>query len=256
MTTNQIEYLKLLETQRANRASEDLTKIRDQGNLELGSRNASETERHNRSTEGISLSNQQEAVRHNLATESLGYLNANETARHNLAGERETNRSNLVREAETNRANLAQEEIGRQNIAAKYADIANQAAMNTERVNFNYQQLEEQQWLNRANIGNKSLELKEQSRANQSREKETARHNKQEELYNSTFKRLDLTEQARHNRENEEIARINANSNAVRAGTSVAQTVLIPFKGGNYYGQTIQPGQTVPIPTLPNEYTE
>lgn len=75
MTANQIEYVKHLETQRANRAQERLTSLRDAGTLKLRSSELAETIRANQRRESIQeqLNHQQlyEANRHNLATESL-----------------------------------------------------------------------------------------------------------------------------------------------------------------------------------------
>lgn len=65
-----------------------------------------ETERANRANEEIKRSELAEAGRHNLATEY-------EATRSNMAKERETNRSNLAKEAETHRSNLASEQISR-----------------------------------------------------------------------------------------------------------------------------------------------
>lgn len=51
MTKNQIEYLKLRETQRSNAANERLTEIRDKNAKDLGFATLGETARHNLATE-------------------------------------------------------------------------------------------------------------------------------------------------------------------------------------------------------------
>lgn len=84
MTKNQIDYQALLESQRANRAGEQLKREQN-----------AETKRSN-------LAQEMEANRSHVAQET-------ETARSNLAKELETNRSNIAREVETNRSNLAKE---------------------------------------------------------------------------------------------------------------------------------------------------
>lgn len=80
MTKNQIEFNKLRETQRANRASEDLTRKRDIASRDLG------------------LSQLQEAARHNMQVELNARDNLAEQFRHNTAQLEEQHRNNLARE--------------------------------------------------------------------------------------------------------------------------------------------------------------
>lgn len=65
-----------------------------------------ESERSNRANEDIKRSEIAETRRHNVSSET-------ETSRHNVATEGETNRHNLATEGETNRSNLASEAIRR-----------------------------------------------------------------------------------------------------------------------------------------------
>lgn len=98
MTENQINYQKLVEQKRANKAQEQLTAQRD-----------AETQRAN-------VARETENIRANQARER-------EENRSNVARETENNRSNLARELETNRSNKANEAL------AKYkADTAAEAS--------------------------------------------------------------------------------------------------------------------------------
>lgn len=148
MTRNQIEYSKLLETQRTNRVNEGLTRQRDVNTYLLGSRQLSESQRHNRETEAQGRQNLQETRRSNQAREQISLDTLAETRRSNLATEAlrgreadikagelevhrgtldETRRTNQVREgiqrdtlAETTRSNLAREaETARHDIATE-----------------------------------------------------------------------------------------------------------------------------------------
>lgn len=101
MTRNQIEYQKLLETQRANRASESITTARDAATRALGLDTLQETQRHNQQVELQARDNLAEQYRDNvaqlqelqrshMASEGIGWFNAQtqrnaqeETARYN-----------------------------------------------------------------------------------------------------------------------------------------------------------------------------
>lgn len=127
MTTNQIEYAKLLETRRSNQETESLTRERDtktheRGMIELGEsarhnlatealtqRQLSEQERSNRAKESISMDTLSETKRANLERERQNLLSLRETRRSNQAKEAENYRSNKARETETHRSNLVSE---------------------------------------------------------------------------------------------------------------------------------------------------
>nr|DAG68973.1 MAG TPA: hypothetical protein [Picobirnaviridae sp.] len=170
MTRNQIEYNRLLETQRANRASEELTRTRDERSYALGQAQLAEAGRHNLQDEAIRRSSLDESVRSNRARED-------ETARSNRARELEMSRSNRAAEAEAYRSNVAREtELNRANLASESQRRA-ELALDTE---IRRGQLAESQRHNRAseNISwsNVSLgysQLAEQSRANRQREYQT-----------------------------------------------------------------------------------
>lgn len=170
MTKNQIEYLKLRETQRSNLAQEDLTRARDSRSYEIGLGTLTESQRHNRATEEQARVSLDETARHNLAGERLTRSSLDEGIRHNQAVEAEAARHNKVGESyneralkESGRHNLAQEQIGRSQVGASYANI-----------NLGYSQLSEQA---RANVARET----ENTRSNMAREQETVRHNQQGE---------------------------------------------------------------------------
>lgn len=98
MTNNQINYLNLQETRRANRAKEDISAQTLSESSRHNKRSEEESERSNRARE-------YENERSNRARESFNILNLAETHRANTAKEEETNRSNSEKEKETNRHN-------------------------------------------------------------------------------------------------------------------------------------------------------
>lgn len=188
MTKNQIEYAKLLETNRANLAQEELTRKRDTGQLELGHLNLGETRRsnmarevetaqHNRATESLDSSKLGETSRHNAQQEALEAMKLSENSRHNRAqevvalqeadtrraGVDETRRSNLAKEAETQRSNLAREiETQRSNVARETETNRSNTA---------------QEALGIAAGVTAAARLAEDVRQHLAREGETARHN-------------------------------------------------------------------------------
>lgn len=117
MTKNQIEYNKLRETQRANRATEELTTERDEAQRRLGLRTLQETARHNQQVELQARDNLAEQFRNNtaqlnelqrahLASEGIAQQNADterersgEIIRHDATSEKENERHNRELEA-------------------------------------------------------------------------------------------------------------------------------------------------------------
>lgn len=167
MTKNQIEYLKLRESQRANLAQEGLTRARDQRSYEIGLKTLAESSRHNLATEEQARASLDETSRHNLAGEGQAQRSLDESVRHNKATEQEMQRHNIVGEqynakylAETGRHNVAQEAIGRSQVGASFANIT-----------LGYQQLGETQRSNQARE-------QETNRSNVAKETEISRHNK------------------------------------------------------------------------------
>nr|AMP18943.1 hypothetical protein [Otarine picobirnavirus] len=184
MTKNQIEYLKLRETQRANLVQEDLTRSRDSRSYEIGLGTLAESQRHNRATEEQARVSLDETVRHNLAGETLTRGNLDESIRHNQAVEAEASRHNKVGESyneralkESQRHNVAQEGISRSQVGASYANI-----------NLGYSQLGE---TTRANIARET----ENTRSNVAREQENLRHNESTEAINMYRNRADSSYQ-------------------------------------------------------------
>lgn len=119
MTKNQIEYQKLLETMRANRATEDITKSRDEASRRLGLDTLQETARHNQQVELQARDNLAEQYRNNVA--QLQELQRSHLASEGLTQQRigvekgqlaELGRHNTVTEEEMARHNIAQEYLG------------------------------------------------------------------------------------------------------------------------------------------------
>lgn len=187
MTKNQIEYHKLLETQRSNQANEAIQSERNAQTYDLGLKNyglglqqLAETSRHNVATEQLNKLSLDETSRHNLQSE---YQNAQallEQQRHSRAVEAETNRANLARESETTRANIAAE------TERNRANLASEALRASELV--------ESQRYHSMSIGLGYSQLAETARSNQAREAETKRSN----LAYEAQQLANLQESARH----------------------------------------------------------
>lgn len=209
MTRNQIDYLKLVETQRANAVQEDLTRIRDQANIEIGRGQLEESKRHNLAQEQYQMGSLQELSRHNQATELLGTQQLQESSRHNLAteleatrhntaAENEMYRSNLARETETHRANVQSENLRQMELSEQQRYHNMSISLGYSNVQLGYAQLSEQQRANqareaethRSNVQHEMLtsqQIAETTRANQAREQETNRSNvsREAELHRS-----------------------------------------------------------------------
>lgn len=170
MTKNQIEYLKLRETQRANLKNESLTEMRDKTAKELGFGNLAETSRHNQATERHNTYVLGETQRHNLAQESLNAKSLEESARHNLSMEGYY-RDQLT---ETQRSNLAREGLERGKLSIQASQVHEQARHNqvveleTRRSN-----VARESEMYRSNV----TKERENERANRARETESNRSN-------------------------------------------------------------------------------
>lgn len=170
MTKNQIEYQKLLESKRANRAqetetnranlmNEELIRSRDTATLDLRGRELQETQRSNQAREA-------------------------ENFRSNLAREGENKRHNVAQEMENSKHNRAQEAIGYGNISLGYSNLAEARRSNQANERIRRNELFERQRSNLANeaIGrrslyNESIRNRETERSNRAREDETNRSN-------------------------------------------------------------------------------
>lgn len=122
MTRNQIEYWKLKEQQRSNKASQAeqsrSNKAQEQETVRSNRARESETHRSNLINESHQSNVLGETIRANKARESHNVATLQETKRSNVAREAETRRSNLANERETNRSNVAREtETMRSNLA-------------------------------------------------------------------------------------------------------------------------------------------
>lgn len=116
MTKNQIEYLKVQEARRANRANENLTYDRDLASRQLGLDTLRETARHNQQVELNARDNLAEQHRHNvaqLAEQQRAHLASEGLTSQQMDVERtkaqETQRHNEVTEGETQRHNVQNE---------------------------------------------------------------------------------------------------------------------------------------------------
>lgn len=217
MTKNQIEYAKLLETERANRATENLTQWRDQQTVAHNARVLQETGRHNLATEALGSSQLEEAKRSNLERERQNLMLLSEQQRHNVAVELETNRANVARETEDVRYHtLSLDETHRSNVAREQethrTNVANEGIKRDT--------LSEQQ---RANLASEDIrrvsnaisaaQVNELGRANRAREIETNRTNVAHELLQSGINR----ETRRHNTAEE---RLSSRRNELQAGAN------------------------------------
>lgn len=191
MTTNQLEFWKLEETKRANRAKE------------------AELNRHQTKDESIRMDT-------NRITENLGQLNYSEQARANKAKEQELNRSNLAQErinAEKNAISLA--ELPIKEAQASASNLASQASMSNAITRQN--ELLETQRLNDMTQSIKQQQLEEQTRSNRANEginrfgKVTdyavASKNASTNQANAGTNLADMEERARHNRETEKVSK-------------------------------------------------
>lgn len=258
MTQNQVNYAKILEERRANRANEKLMELRDARSYEIAQIQAEETARANRARESLNLSQLEETKRANLASEALKGVAAAETARHNQESEQqgrvslgitasqaaevarsnaareretersnrareiETNRSNVARETETSRSNRANESLKAQTTALGYAQLAEQRRLNTANISLGVQNLAEQ----RAHHESSRVETlrhnvaaeTEATRSNRAKDEETNRANLAKEALGVAT----LEETARHNKEYESTQRLTAWSNLLGTRGPVA----------------------------------
>lgn len=127
MTRLQLELNKLLEQRRANQASEELTRVRDERSYALGTAQLKETQRANQVRESQTQVSLDETQRSNLAREAENY-------RSNYAREQENYRSNVAREAELRRSNLATE-LWRDQSLALDTEIRRGTLAETQRAN-------------------------------------------------------------------------------------------------------------------------
>lgn len=206
MTKNQIAFLELQETKRANQArevethranvaQEQLTSLRDTGTLALRDRELAESVRSHYAQEGLQSKTIAETERSNRAREAENY-------RSNVARETEMFRSNVAREQENRRHNIASEGIGYMQASAAQTQAA--AAMGNV-----YMRGEELASLNQYrgyDLGLRSAVQAETERSNLARERENAAHNRAMEKVarrEATVKEGNLKESQRHNKQTE-----------------------------------------------------
>lgn len=229
MTKNQIEYNKLVETQRANRAQEMLTSERDLAARRLGLNTLQETQRHNEQVELNARDNLAEQYRNNVA--QLAELQRTHLVNEGLLGQQNllaSERQRLSEEAqqEVIRHNLASEDISLGSIAASRlaSELSAQSHVNAAGISAGASryasdqallarqlEVDAQKYGIDTSAGLRSAELKETNRANVMRELETKRSN----IASERIRENTLLENVRNNIFN------NFNS-AIRASQDVA----------------------------------
>lgn len=223
MTKNQIEFLKLRETQRSNSMTADLRQQELGNKFAIETLQLGESARHNKAMEANAANEVAEKVRHNI----LGDL-------HSEMSVNEQRRANLAREAEQHRANVASEQLSLSSLAANrqyqqaqiglgYSQVAETSRANQAR----------EAETTRANIAEEALKRYsnvETKRSNQARESEAQRHNIVSESITrrqNTLKQESQSEQARHNKASEVSMFINSGSNVVSSGLKIASAVSL-----------------------------
>lgn len=230
MTSNQINFNKLIEDRRHNLATESIDRQKaDAASLQasVSAKSQSETERANRSKEAINWWSALESQRHNVAGENVQWGSLSETRRHNLIGEQYTALTSQAQARQSYsaaEANLYNAETNRLNLGARRSELAESVRHNqvyeaeTERHNRHQEsiasgQLAEQIRSNKAHVGLGYANLSEQQRANIERETEMNRSNVTRELeteranlaneligqQRNEFSWAQLDETARHN---------------------------------------------------------
>lgn len=175
MTKNQIAFLELQETKRANqareaetfrsnRAQEMLTGFRDRSSIQQRDREIAES------------------VRANLAREA-------ETSRSNVARESETYRSNYARETETQRHNIASERVDAIKASAAIAQsqaALRQAAASEQATQLRGMELSALENYRSATLYQEQQRIGESYRSNVAKEVEQRRHNAATEKVDKT----------------------------------------------------------------------
>lgn len=181
MTTNQIEYAKLLENRRIADVQNELTRIRDANTFELGKLNLNETERANRAREAYNINYLTEISRANLTREAQNQQSIDETRRANAVREalsgaelEENKRANLAREAELYRSHTASESISERQLQLDQWYKSNNIDLGYANIGLGYANLGEQK---RSHLATEN----ELHRANVARETEAKRANEASE---------------------------------------------------------------------------
>lgn len=162
MTQNQIDYAKLLETRRSNRAQEAQTSRRDQRAYEVNFFNAQETQRANLERERYNRSDLAEKHRANRAKEQQAVNELAERQRYNslniglgYSQLAETERANKERERETHRTNQVNENIDWANAYAHRTEAAAKKKANelkADEIALNERKFEHQQSVDNKNL--------------------------------------------------------------------------------------------------------
>lgn len=210
MTTNQIEYAKLLENRRNNLVLSDLTEKRDANTFLLGQLNLDETRRANQAREQYNIDYLNEVGRANRTREEQNERGLREQERANLAKELynlqylgEVSRSNLANEEERHRSNVRNEQLTADRLSSEDWYRRQQVSLGSRNIALGYSQLEEQRRSNTAREAeayrsNLAREV-EQNRANTVRERLSAA----EYLQNKRYQEGQLDELTRSNKARE-----------------------------------------------------
>lgn len=219
MTKNQIEYLKLRETQRNNAEVNELTRSRIGNDFAVSTMSLGETQRHNKAQELNAANQTLENVRHNINSELLTEL-----------GVHETERANRAREAETKRSNQAQESLTTTSLQQSKAYQSAQVGLGYSQVGLGYSQLSEASRANKANEAIKQQQNQEVNRANVARETEQHRANvasEQNTARRNAISTDELAEKVRHNQRQEVSMFIDTGANALSSLTKAASTIAL-----------------------------
>lgn len=235
MTKNQIEFLKYQEQQRANMAQETLTRSRDYNNFTLGSRQATEIERHNQAVEQQQRVSLDQDWKKFQQSYGLSVLQLEEQARANRAREDETHRSNQAKEKETTRANVAREALGIQTLIEQQRHNMVGESHDQVRLGIQRDELSERQRSNLASEAIRRNELSEAIRSHKATEGLRSRElgiraNELSSLNQYRGKQL-LLDSARL----DEQIRSNVASEDERLRSNLAQEALAMQKLDDYY---------------------
>lgn len=216
-------------TEYMNRLTQDRNYSIELSKIELGNRQAAETERANQTRERyntqqlktstqLSYKQLEESRRSNLANESIKKAANKESKRANQAREKETHRTNIAQEKETKRSNVARErETLRSNKANEsYRDRALKETQRSNKAqeNLGFQRNVETSRANRANEALQAQNLRQTQQYNY----DYLNQQKNANLNSYTLGMNQYNETVRHNK-------VVESTNQQQANTSVARAV-------------------------------
>lgn len=235
MTRNQIEVMKLRQTQKLTDEANRITEQQNKREIAYKYDALRETERHNRAS-------LDEVTRHNVATEGQQYVSLTEQQRHNVANEAltaaaqsEQHRANLARETEQHRSATAAEELQRARNAedVRYHNASielgkYQAGAAYRNVDLGFANLAEQTRSHQAQEQLSAIQLAETATHNRNVEAETRRTNIAKENLQTSDLQLQKdrnTETQRHNQQQETLQAIELGVDSVTSVVNSAANV-------------------------------